>query len=48
MTISSTVRIAGPFIGTGTATVFPFAFKVFTATNLQVVRVDTSTGLEST
>ena len=47
MTISSTVRIAGPFIGTGTATVFPFAFKVFTATNLQVVRVDTSTGLES-
>lgn len=48
MTISSTVRIAGPFIGTGTATVFPFAFKVFTASNLQVVRVDTSTGLEST
>jgi hypothetical protein len=48
MTISSTVRIAGPFIGTGTATVFPFAFKVFTAANLQVVRVDTSTGLEST
>ena len=47
MTISSTVRIAGPFIGTSTATVFPFAFKVFTATNLQVVRVDTSTGLES-
>jgi hypothetical protein len=48
MTISSTVRIAGPFIGTSTATVFPFAFKVFTASNLQVVRVDTSTGLEST
>lgn len=48
MTISSTVRIAGPFIGTSTATVFPFAFKIFTASNLQVVRVDTSTGLEST
>jgi hypothetical protein len=48
MTISSTVRIAGPFIGTGTATVFPFAFKVFTASNLQVVRADSSTGLEST
>ena len=48
MTISSTVRIAGPYIGNGTATVFSFAFKVFTATNLQVVRVDTSTGLEST
>jgi hypothetical protein len=48
MTISSTVRIAGPFIGTGTATVFPYAFKIFAASNLQVVRVDTSTGLEST
>jgi hypothetical protein len=48
MTISSTVRIAGPFIGTGTATVFPFAFKVFAASNLQVVRADSSTGLEST
>ena len=48
MTISSTIRIAGPYIGNGTATVFSFAFKVFTATNLQVVRVDTSTGLEST
>ena len=48
MTISSTVRIAGPYIGNGTATVFTFAFKVFTAANLQVVRVDTSTGLEST
>lgn len=47
MTISSTIRIAGPYIGNGTATVFSFAFKVFTATNLQVVRVDTSTGLES-
>ena len=48
MTISSPVRIAGPYIGNGTATVFTFAFKVFTAANLQVVRVDTSTGLEST
>jgi hypothetical protein len=48
MTISSTVRIAGPFIGTGTATVFPYAFKVFAAANLQVVRADSSTGLEST
>jgi hypothetical protein len=48
MTISSTVRIAGPFIGTGTATVFPYAFKIFAASNLQVVRADSSTGLEST
>jgi hypothetical protein len=48
MTISSTTRIAGPYIGNGTATVFSFAFKVFTASNLQVVRADSSTGLEST
>jgi hypothetical protein len=48
MTISSPVRIAGPYIGNGTATVFTFAFKVFAASNLQVVRADSSTGLEST
>lgn len=48
MTISSTTRIAGPFIGTGVATVFPFTFKVFTASDLQVVRLNTSTGAEAT
>ena len=48
MTISSTVRIAGPFIGTGTASYFPFTFKVFNASDLQVVRVDTTTGVETT
>ena len=48
MTISSTVRIAGPFIGTGTASAFPFTFKVFNASDLQVVRVDTTTGIETT
>ena len=29
MTISSTTRVAGPFIGTGTAATFPFEFKAF-------------------
>ena len=48
MTISSTVRIAGPFIGTGTASYFPFTFKVFNASDLQVVRVNTTTGVETT
>ena len=34
MTISSTTRVAGPFIGAGTTQTFPFAFKVFEATDL--------------
>ena len=37
MTISSTVRVAGPFVGNGTASVFPYAFKVFAATDLDVM-----------
>ena len=48
MTISSTVRVAGPFVGNGTASVFPFAFKVFTATDLDVIRFASSTGIETT
>ena len=48
MTISSTTRIAGPFVGNGTATVFPFTFKVFAAADLDVVRLTTSTGVETT
>lgn len=48
MTISSTTRVAGPFIGNGTATVFPFTFKVFAAADLDVIRLNTSTGVEST
>lgn len=42
MTISSTTRSAGPFEGNGTGTVFPFAFKVFTAADLLVARTDTA------
>lgn len=48
MTISSTTRKAGPFIGNGSQTAFPFAFKVFAASDLAVVRVVVATGVEST
>ena len=48
MTISSTTRIAGPYIGNGTASVFGFSFKVFAAADLDVVRLNTSTGIETT
>ena len=48
MTISSPVRIAGPYIGNGTASVFGFSFKVFAAADLDVVRLTTSTGVETT
>jgi len=42
MTISSTIRKAGPFTGTGLATTYPFAFKVFQASDVLVQQVDTS------
>jgi hypothetical protein len=42
MTISSTVRLAGPFSGTGLVTTYPFTFKVFSASDLLVVRTDSS------
>jgi hypothetical protein len=44
MTISSTTRIAGPFLS-GTA--LPFTFKVFASADLNVVRLNTSTGVET-
>lgn len=47
MTISSQTRQAGPFTGNGATTAFPFAFKVFTAADLVVVRTDLS-GADST
>lgn len=40
MTISSENRKAGPFTGNGSTTSFPFTFKVFTKSDLQVVRRD--------
>ena len=48
MTISSTTRVAGPFTGNGTASAFPFAFKVFAAGDLDVLRTLTSTGVVTT
>lgn len=40
MTISSSTRKAGPFIGTGLTTVFPFGYKVFATTDVLVVKTD--------
>lgn len=48
MTISSTTRKAGPFTGNGTTTAFPFAFKVFQASDVLVVRLNVATNVEST
>lgn len=42
MTISSTVRIAGPYIGTGSVSVYAFAFKVFQASDVLVQQTDTN------
>ncbi len=46
MTISSTIRKAGPFIGNGSTSVFPFAFKVFLASDVLVIQ--TVDGVEAT
>lgn len=47
MTISSTVRKAGPFDGTGSQTEFPFEFKVFSVGDLYVVQYNEATGVET-
>lgn len=47
MTISSSTRKAGPFVGNDSTTAFPFEFKVFAASDLLVVRANSS-GAEST
>jgi len=44
MTISSTTRVNGPYVS-GTA--LPVTFKVFAAADLEVVRLNTSTGVET-
>ena len=48
MTISSTNRKAGPYTGNGTTTVFPFYFKVFAAADVEVVRLNVATNVETT
>jgi hypothetical protein len=47
MTISSTTRVAGPFTGNGTASAFPFAWKVFAAADLDVVRRNVTSGTDT-
>jgi hypothetical protein len=47
MTISSTLRKAGPYIGSGAAATFPFSFKVFTTADLEVVQLELSTNIET-
>ncbi|MFI9652844.1 hypothetical protein, partial [Guyparkeria halopsychrophila] len=47
MTISSNVRVAGPYTGNDTATQFSFSFKVFDTAEVVVIQTD-STGAEST
>lgn len=48
MTISSSIRKAGPFVGNGSASVFAFTFRVFQASDLEVVRITVATGVETT
>ena len=47
MSISNTNRKAGPFDGNGTASSFPFYFKVFEATDLLVVLLNIATNVET-
>lgn len=41
MTTPSTTRKAGPYLGTGWTTSWPFSFKVFTASDVKVTVTDT-------
>lgn len=46
MTVPVSLRRAGPFTGNGTATSWPFSFKVFTTADIQVIL--NASGIEST
>jgi hypothetical protein len=46
MAVSSDIRKAGPYTGNGSTVTFPFAFKLFSADQLVVIR--TVTGVETT
>lgn len=48
MTISTTTRKAGPYTGNGSATSFTFAFKVFAATDVLVIKTDLVTQTDTT
>lgn len=47
MTIASSTRKAGPFTGDDASTVFAFSFKVFSASDLYVVKAVAATGVET-
>lgn len=47
MTVAATTRRAGPFIGNGITTAFPFTFKVFATSDLVVTQLDTATLVET-
>lgn len=42
MTVSSTIRKAGPFTGNNLATTFPFSFKIFSKGDVKVLLVNTN------
>ena len=47
MTISNSTRTAGPFVGNGFITEFPFAYKVFDRADVLVAVTTTATGAET-
>lgn len=47
MTISNTIRTAGPFVGNGTTNTFPFTYKVFDRSDVLVAQTDRATGVET-
>jgi hypothetical protein len=47
VTISSSIRKAGPFPGNGVTTAFPFTFKVFSTADVLAVQAVTLTGAET-
>lgn len=47
MTVQDTSRKAGPFSGNDVTTQFPFDFKVFTTSDVYVVKLDDSTGIQT-
>jgi len=47
VTISSTIRKAGPYPGNGLSVALPFEFKVFTAADVLAVKAVTATGAET-
>ena len=48
MTVSSTYRKAGPYSCNGLTKSFPFSYKVFTKTDVKVIKTTISTGAETT